>query len=95
MASDVKNFGHRAASANNAECGEHYIPADEWSTEFVTRPVGHPLLAGKYDEHVNAHIVKTGRPVAVEPHFGIRVFKFVFKFENVRIVGHRHKRIHG
>lgn len=95
MASDVQNFGHRSASANDAECSEHYVPANERSTEFVTRAVCHPLLAGEYDEHVNAHIVKTGRPIAVEPHFGVSVLKLVFKLENVRIVGHRHERIHG
>ena len=95
MTSDVQNFGHCATSADDAECSEHYVPANERSTKFVARPVGHPLLAGEYDQHVNAHIVKTGRPVAVEPNFGVRVLELVFKLENVRIVGHRHKRIHG
>lgn len=90
MASDVDQFGNGAASSDDAERGQHQVPADERSSKFVTRSVGHQLLAGEDDQHVNADVVETSRPVAIKPNFRIRVLELVFKFEDVRIIGHRH-----
>lgn len=64
---DVKQFGNGAESADNAESGEQDIPADERAAELVTRPVGHPLLDGKDDQDVDAHVVEAAGPVPVEP----------------------------
>ena len=95
VASDVEQFGDGPARADDAERGQHQIPADERSPQLVARPVGHQLLAGEYDQHVNADIVETARPVSIEPNLGVRVLELVFEFENVRVIRHRHQVVHG
>jgi hypothetical protein len=37
IASDVDQFRDGTTSTNNAERGQHYVPADERSSEFVAR----------------------------------------------------------
>lgn len=94
ISGDVNQFWNGTARANDAKRGQHQVPADERSPKFVTWPVGHQLLAGENDQHVNTDIVETSSPVSVEPNLGVRVFKFVLEFENVRIIGHRHQMVH-
>ena len=91
VAEDMEKFGQRTTSADNTEGGQHDVPADKRSPKLVTRSIGHQLLAGENDQHVDADIVEAGRPVAVEPQFGIRVLKVIFELEDVRVVGHRHQ----
>lgn len=90
LTSDVNQFRNGPARTDDAERGQHDIPANERSSQFVARSVGHQLLAGEDDQHVNADIVETSGPVAVEPNLGVRVLELVFEFEDVRIVGHHH-----
>ena len=91
VAKDVEKFRQCAASADDAEGSQHDVPAYERTTKLVTRSIGHKLLPGEYDEHVDADIVEAGCPVAVEPHFGINVLKVILEFEDVRIIGHSHQ----
>lgn len=83
VAKYVEEFGQCAASANNAERGQQDVPANERSTKLVTRSVGHKLLSSKNDQHVDTDVVEAGRPVAVEPHFGVGVLKIIFELEDV------------
>lgn len=92
--SDVDQLGDGATGSDNAEGGQHDVPADERSSEFVARPIGHQLLASENDQHVNADIVETARPVPVEPNLGVRVLEFVLELEDVRIIRHRHQVVH-
>jgi len=87
----VEEFRQCAASAKNTESGQHDVPADQRATKLITWSISHKLLSGKNDEHVDANVVKAGRPVAVEPHFGVGVLEIIFKLEDVRVVGHSHQ----
>lgn len=91
VAKYVEEFGQCAASADNAERGQQDVPANERSTKLVTRSVGHKLLSSKNDQHVDTDVVEAGRPVAVEPHFGVGVLKIIFELEDVWVVGHSHQ----
>ncbi len=90
MPSDVSQFRDGPAGADDAEGGQHQIPADERDPKLITRTIGHPLLTGENDKHVDTDVVEAASPVAIKPNLGIRVLKFIFKFEDVRVIGHRH-----
>jgi len=85
---DVQDFRYGTTGSDDTESGQHQIPGDERSAQFVTRSVGHPLLTGEDDQHVNADVVEADGPVRHKPHLGVRVLKLIFKLEDVRVVGH-------
>lgn len=83
---DVNQFRCRSRESNYRERGEKGVPQAENSSELVSRPARHPVLAAENQYHVNSAGVKPVRPVVRHPVSRVLVNEFLLEIEDVRVV---------